>query len=31
MDTHGKFISAQSIAITKADNMAKAGTATEVW
>ena len=30
MDTHGKFISAQSIAITKAD-MAKTGTATEVW
>lgn len=31
MDTHGKFIGAQSISVTKTDNMAKSGTATEVW
>ena len=30
MDVQGKFISAQSISVTKAD-MAKSGTATEVW
>ena len=30
MDTHGKFISATSISVTKSD-LAKSGTATEVW
>ena len=31
MDVQGKFISAQSISVTKADGMAKSGIATEVW